>query len=119
MLGLALRDLIRGPYHAKYFAYALTRRCPSDSIYEPARTEGQKGGRVKSELRNPKTELGMSGPFDTRNSSFAVSPDPACGSGPATAGLVYSARFAPKHKRNPDAKLSLHDVEKTDKTGRL
>jgi len=93
--------------------------------------------------------------FDIRHSFFANAPscivrllteviepyhgrilDPACGSGPADAGFVSSARFVAEHKRQPAAgqsagnrpkdysgeptrELSIHGVEKTDETGRL
>ena len=42
--------------------------------------------------------------------------DPACGSGGM---FVSSARFVSEHKKSPAADLSIHDVEKTDETGRL
>jgi hypothetical protein len=107
---------------------------------------------MKCEVRTPKSSR-----FDTRHSSFFISLGPACGSGPAPAGFVSSARFVAEHKReaaagdspsllggeragvrggsyprpsdgrgaggegysgDPARELSIHGVEKTDKTRR-
>ena len=75
-----------------------------------ARTEGQKGGEFYTPSPIVRLLTEVIEPYHGRIL------DPACGSGGM---FVQSARFVAEHKKNPEAELSIHGVEKTDETGRL
>jgi type I restriction enzyme M protein len=77
---------------------------------EFARTEGQKGGEFYTPSCIVRLLTEVIEPYHGRIL------DPACGSGGM---FVSSARFVSEHKKNPNAELSIHGVEKTDETGRL